>query len=114
MTEISKELNKRGILRNADIRVLDLGLYTDASMEKLFLQDIFSALSCNSRIVLFENFENCHPSFLSHIASLVIDGRFQLSERYIFQKGQLVNVQNSLASEAVSAFTATGKFDIYH
>lgn len=113
LTEIAKELNKRGILRNADIRVLDLGLYTDASMEKLFLQDIFSALSCNSRIVLFENFENCHPSFLSHIASLVIDGRFQLSERYIFQKGQLVNVQNSLASEAVSAFTATGKYLIF-
>ncbi|MCR5204629.1 MAG: AAA family ATPase [Lachnospiraceae bacterium] len=113
LTEIAKELNKRGILRNSDIRVLDLGLYTDASMEKLFLQDIFSALSCNSRIVLFENFENCHPSFLSHISSLVIDGRFQLSERYIFQKGQLVNVQNSLASEAVSAFTANGKYLIF-
>ena len=113
LTQIARELNKRGILRNADIRLLDLGLYTDASMEKLFLQDIFSALSCNSRIVLFENFENCHPSFLSHIASLVIDGRFQLSERYIFQKGQLVNVQNSLASEAVSAFTANGKYLIF-
>ena len=113
LTATAKELNKRGILRNADIRVLDLGIYTDASMEKLFLQDIFSALSCNSRIVLFENFENCHPSFLSHIASLVIDGRFQLSERYIMQKGQLVNVQNSLASEAVSAFTATGKYLIF-
>ena len=110
---MAKELNKRGILRNADIRVLDLGIYTDASMEKLFLQDIFSALSCNSRIVLFENFENCHPSFLSHISSLVIDGRFQLSERYIMQKGQLVNVQNSLASEAVSAFTANGKYLIF-
>ena len=110
---MAQELNKRGILRNADIRVMDLGMYTDASMEKLFLQDIFSALSCNSRIVLFENFENCHPSFLSHIASLVIDGRFQLSERYIMQKGQLVNVQNSLASEAVSAFTANGKYLIF-
>jgi AAA+ superfamily predicted ATPase len=113
LTVTAKELNKRGILRNSDIRIMDLGIYTDASMEKLFLQDIFSALSCNSRIVLFENFENCHPSFLSHIASLVIDGRFQLSERYIMQKGQLVNVQNSLASEAVSAFTANGKYLIF-
>ncbi len=113
LQEIATELNKRGILRNPDIRVLDLGIYTDASMEKLFLQDIFSALSCNSRIVLFENFENCHPSFLSHISSLVIEGRFQLSERYIMQKGQLVNVQNSLASEAVSAFTANGKYLVF-
>ena len=113
LEEIARELNKRGILRNPDIRILDLGIYTDASMEKLFLQDIFSALSCNSRIVLFENFENCHPSFLSHISSLVIEGRFQLSERYIMQKGQLVNVQNSLASEAVSAFTANGKYLVF-
>ena len=113
LEEMAKELNKRGILRNSDIRVLNLGIYTDASMEKLFLQDIFSALSCNSRIVLFENFESCHPSFLSHISSLVIEGRFQLSERYIMQKGQLVNVQNSLASEAVSAFTANGKYLIF-
>ena len=113
LQEIAAELNKRGILRNPDIRILDLGIYTDASMEKLFLQDIFSALSCNSRIVLFENFENCHPSFLSHISSLVIEGRFQLSERYIMQKGQLVNVQNSLASEAVSAFTANGKYLVF-
>jgi len=113
LEETAAELSKRGILRNPDIRILDLGIYTDASMEKLFLQDIFSALSCNSRIVLFENFENCHPSFLSHISSLVIDGRFQLSERYIMQKGQLVNVQNSLASEAVSAFTANGKYLVF-
>ena len=113
LNEIAKELSKRGILRNSDIRVLDLGIYTDASMEKLFLQDIFSALSCNSRIVLFEHFENCHPSFLTHISSLVIEGRFQLSERYIMQKGQLVNVQNSLASEAVSAFTANGKYLVF-
>ena len=113
LEEIAKELNSRGILRNSDIRMIDLGIYTDASMEKLFLQDIFSALSCNSRIVLFENFENCHPSFLTHIASLVIDGRIQLSERYIMSKGQLVNVQNSLASEAVSAITANGKYLIF-
>ncbi len=110
LEELAKELNKRGILRNPDIRVLNLGIYTDASMEKLFLQDIFSALSCNSRIVLFENFESCHPSFLSLISSLVIEGRFQLSERYIMQKGQLVNVQNALASEAGSACTANGKY----
>jgi len=113
LTEIAKELSKRKILRNADIRLMDLGIYTDASMEKLFLQDIYSALSCASRIVLFENFESCHPSFLSYISSLVITGKFQLSERYVLQNGQLVNVSNSLAAEAVSAFTATGKYLIF-
>ncbi len=113
LSEIAKELSKRKILRNGDIRVMNLGIYTDAAMEKLFLQDIYSSLSCSSRIILFENFENCHPSFLSLISSLVITGKFQLSERYILQNGQLVNVSNSLASEAVSAFTATGKYLVF-
>lgn len=113
LSEMARELNRRKILRNSDIRVLDLGIYTDASMEKIFLQDIYSALSCSSRIVLFENFESCHPSFLAHMSSLVINGMFQLSERYILQNGQLVNVSNSIASEAVSAFTATGKYLIF-
>ncbi|MBR1930699.1 MAG: AAA family ATPase [Lachnospiraceae bacterium] len=113
LVETAKELNQRGILHKDDIRVLDLGIYTDASMEKLFLQDIFSALSCAAKIILFENFENCHPSFLTHISSLVIDGEFRLSERYVMQNGQLVNVANSLAPEAVSTLAASGKYLIF-
>ncbi|MBR4731569.1 MAG: AAA family ATPase [Lachnospiraceae bacterium] len=111
--ETAKELAKRGVFKNSDVKVMDLGIYTDASMEKLFLQDMYSALSSNSKVLLFENFENCHPSFLTHVASLVIDGQLRLSERYVMQKGQLVNVQNSLASEVVSTFTASGKYLIF-
>jgi AAA+ superfamily predicted ATPase len=111
--ETAKELSKRGVFKNSDVKVMDLGIYTDASMEKLFLQDMYSALSSNSKVLLFENFENCHPSFLTHVASLVIDGQLRLSERYVMQKGQLVNVQNSLASEVVSTFTASGKYLIF-
>lgn len=113
LLETAKELNKRGVFKNSDVRVMDLGLYTDASMEKLFLQDIYAALSCNSKVILFENFHNCHPSFLTHVGSLVTDGQLRLSERYVMQKGQLVNVQNSLASEVVSTFNASGKYLIF-
>ncbi|MBR3507202.1 MAG: AAA family ATPase [Lachnospiraceae bacterium] len=111
--ETAKELSRRGVFKNSDVKVMDLGIYTDASMEKLFLQDMYSALSSSSKVLLFENFENCHPSFLTHVASLVIDGQLRLSERYVMQKGQLVNVQNSLASEVVSTFTASGKYLIF-
>ena len=109
----AKELANRGVFKNSDVRVMDLGIYTDASMEKLFLQDMYAALSSNSKVLLFENFDVCHPSFLTHVASLVIDGQLRLSERYVMQKGQLVNVQNSLASEVVSTFTASGKYLIF-
>ena len=113
LLETAKELSKRGVFKNSDVRIMDLGIYTDASMEKLFLQDIYAALSSNSKVLLFENFHNCHPSFLTHVGSLVTDGQLRLSERYVMQKGQLVNVQNSLASEVVSTFSATGKYLIF-
>ena len=113
LLEMAKELRERGVIKNSDVKVMDLGIYTDASMEKLFLQDMYSVLSSSSKILLFENFENCHPSFLTHVASLVIDGQLRLSERYVMQKGQLVNVQNSLASEVVSSFTASGKYLVF-
>ena len=113
LTELAGELKNRKILRTDKIEKIDLGIYTDASMEKLFLQDIYMALASESKIILFEHFENCHPSFLAHISSLVTNGSFRLSERYILQKGQLVNVQTSLASEAVSAFEAKGKYLVF-
>ncbi len=110
LTGIMKE---RKLLESDDITTVDLGLYTDASMEKIFLQDMYSALSAAAPVILFERFENCHPSFLGHISDLVTSGSFKLSERYVMQNGQLVNVQNSLASEAVSAFEAKGKYLVF-
>ena len=32
--ETAKELAKRGVFKNSDVKVMDLGIYTDASMEK--------------------------------------------------------------------------------
>ncbi|MCR5250432.1 MAG: AAA family ATPase [Lachnospiraceae bacterium] len=113
LSELARELYRRGILKSSAIRVMDLGVYTDASMDKIFLQDMYSALADESRILLFENFETCHPSFLAQISSLVTDGSFLLSERYVMQKGQLVNVQNSLATDTVSSFTAKGKYLVF-
>ena len=113
LTELAKELKTRKILKTDEIKTIDLGIYTDSAMEKLFLQDIYMALASESKVILFEHFENCHPSFLAHISSLVTTGSFRLSERYILQKGQLVNVQTSLASEAVSAFEAKGKYLVF-
>ena len=113
LTELAKELKNRGVWKKSDLHVMDLGIYPEASMEKLFLQDIFAALSGDSSVILFEHFENCHPSFLTHISSLVIDGSFRLSERYVMQNGQLVSVSNSLATQTVGELHATGKYLVF-
>ncbi|MCR5094787.1 MAG: AAA family ATPase [Lachnospiraceae bacterium] len=113
LCELLKLLAARKVLHSADIRIVDLGIYPDASMEKIFLQDIYAALSGSSDVILFERVENCHPSFLTQISALVTEGRFRLSERYVLQKGQLVGVQNALASDAVSELFANGKYLVF-
>ena len=108
-----KIMKERDLIASDEPTVVDLGLYTDASMEKLFLQDMYSALSCDKPVILFERFENCHPSFLGLLSDLVTGGSFRLNERYVLQNGQLVNVQNSLASAAVSSFEAKNKYLVF-
>ena len=110
---VAAKLKQKGVLRSAEIETIDLGLYSDASAEKLFLQDLYSALRSKSRIILFENFDGCHSSFLTQLADLVITGKCRLTERYTMQNGQLVNVSNSLASEAVGSLSAEGKYLIF-
>ncbi|MCR5675435.1 MAG: AAA family ATPase [Lachnospiraceae bacterium] len=113
LKELAGELAERKLIGNDRIRTVDLGIYTDASMESVFLQDIYAALSDDAEIILFENFENCHPSFLTRISALVTDGGFRLPGRYVSQKGQLVSVQNALATDAVSMLHAAGKYLVF-
>lgn len=113
LSSLTAVMKEKKLLSSDEITIVDLGLYPDAAMEKIFLQDMYSALSGAPSVILFERFENCHPSFLGHISDLVTEGSFKLSERYVLQNGQLVNVQNSLASEAVSAFDAKGKYLVF-
>ncbi|MBR5369296.1 MAG: AAA family ATPase [Lachnospiraceae bacterium] len=108
-----KLMASRGILRNPEVTVIDLSLYPSAGEEKLFLQDLYCALSSENEVILFENFENCHISFLNNLCDLVMKGQCQLSSRYVLQNGQLINVANSLAHDAVGTFDVQGKFLVF-
>ncbi len=108
-----KQMASRGILRSPEVTVIDLSLYPSAGEEKLFLQDLYSALSSENEVILFENFENCHISFLNNLCDLVMKGQCRLSSRYVLQNGQLINVANSLAHDAVGTFDVQGKFLVF-
>lgn len=113
LSSIVKRMCDRKIIDNPEVRVIDLSLYPSAGEEKLFLQDIYSALNSSNRVIAFENFENCHIAFLNMLAELVMKGSCKLSSRYVLQNGQLINVANSLAGEAVGSFCAEGKFLVF-
>ncbi len=113
LKKITALLNKRGVLSSPDIKTMDLSLYPSISEEKLFIQDLYSALSGKESVILFENIESCHVSHLTYISSLVKGGSANLSERYIYQKGNLINLSNALAENTVSTINAGGKYLVF-
>lgn len=113
LNTVVSELDKRKIIKSGKIRTMDLSLYPSASEEKLFLQDLYSALQSKSEVIVFENFDACHTSLLVRLSDLAIKGKCVLSDRYILKDGQLINVTNALASDTVGALSAKGKYLIF-
>ena len=111
--ELADMLFDKKLLTSREIRVIDLSLYANAGADNIFLQDLYTALRSMANILLFENFDACHISYLSYLTELVSTGKCRLSGRYVLQKGQLVNVSNSFASETVSSFSAAGKYLVF-
>lgn len=110
LVAFAAELAKRSILGSAEIKVMDLSLYPNAGNEKVFLQDLYETLSAPAEVILFENYAECHTSYLTYIASLVMEGKATLSGRYVMQKGQLISVNDSFTTNAVGSFTAQNKY----
>ncbi|MBR4768520.1 MAG: stage V sporulation protein K, partial [Lachnospiraceae bacterium] len=113
LTETVKELAKRHILHGSDVKFMDLSLYPNPGFDKVFLQDLYEALSSGCDVIAFEKFEACHISYLSYLSSLVMTGACRLSERYTLQNGQLLSVSNAFASKAVGEFSAAGKYLVF-
>lgn len=110
---MAEELAAKKVFKSGKIVTMDLSLYPSVAEEKLFLQDLYSALQSESSIILFENYESCHTSYLNTLSELVITGSCKLSARYVSQNGQLISVNNALAGNAVGELTACSKYLIF-
>lgn len=110
---ITKELHARKVLKSGKTTTVDLSLYPGSAENKLFLQDMYIALHGNAEVVAFDNFNECHPSYLAQLAELVQTGHIRLSTRYVLQKGILVEAGTALIPSAVSTLDANGKYLIF-
>ncbi len=110
LNKVASELADRGLLASGEVYEMDLSRYSGAGKDNVFLQDLYMALKSQSSVILFENFEECHISYLSYINDLVTKGECYLQDRYMEQKGQLINVNNAFAKETISTFTPEGKY----
>ena len=100
---IAREMAARKLLSGPQIAWMDLGLYPGPGQEKLFLQDLYAALNGPGQMLVFCNYERCHPGFLNTLAALVQTGSAPLNSRYAVQKDMLVDVGTALVPDAVSA-----------
>ncbi len=110
---ITKELKKRNVLTSDEIFRMDLSLYPSSAEEKLFIQDLYSALRSKASVILFENFASCNVALLQRLSDLTASGESMLNERYIMQNGQLVGVTNGLARDTIGSLEATGKYLVF-
>ena len=110
---ITGELAERNILTSPEVYRMDLSLYPTTAEEKLFIQDLYSALRSKAAVILFENFAACNVAQLSRLAELTANGESMLSDRYVMQNGQLVGVSNALAGETVGSLEAAGKYLVF-
>ena len=114
LTETARCMAARGLLQSDRIASLDLALYPNSGVEKLFLQDLYAALYAPGEIVVFEHYESCYPGFLKTISDLAVKGSAPLNSRYLVNKeGILVDAGTALAPGAVSRIDPRGKYLIF-
>ena len=110
LTAIAASLGRQGVLKSPKLTVIDLGNYRDPGSEKLFIQDLYAALKSGACGLVFEHFEECHPSVLPLVSALFREGEVPLPSRYAEQKGLLVDIGNALAPGVISTLSGAGKY----
>lgn len=89
---------------------IDLSKYNTQEDEKLFLQDIYSAVYKKNSILLFENPETCFAGYLTLVAKFFKTGSIELKKRYTENKGQLQETNSTLVSNAIHSIDATNHY----
>lgn len=92
---------------------VDLALYPTQAERPLFLSDLYKALYASSEVIVFENFEKCHPGNLGLIADLVISGKHQLGARYAMQNNDLIEATGVLMQNSISEISANNKYFVF-
>ena len=103
-------INEIGHHLNMPIITIDLSKYSSQEDEKLFLQDIYSAVYQENSILLFENCESCFSGYLNYITQFFKTGSIELKKRYTQIKGQLQETNSNLVSNSISSINATSHY----
>lgn len=113
LNNIVKKLSDDGVLSSDKITRIDLSLYREGGDQKLFVQDLFSAVKSDSPVILFENTDKCSKAVLNSLSQFSQTGTLRLSSRYALQKGMLVDVGTALVPDAISEVSTDGQYLVF-
>ena len=103
-------LHDQGFLKDDEPCYVDISRYSGKEEEQLFLQDMYMAASSKSDCIVFDCVDCVSPYFLPQLADIVTESELSLNKRYGITKGQMVEANNALLSEAVSTISFKGKY----
>ena len=106
----AEALAQAGVFASGEVEWVDLALYPTQSEEKLFLQDVYGALSRPGGLLVLTNAHRCTPGLLSVLGELFSQGSCALPGRYLAQNGRLVDASGALAANAVGEVRVRGKY----
>lgn len=107
--EITTALYNEKLLSNDKISTIDLSKYSGKEDENNFISDLYSSIN-NSQVIIFDNLDQISPAYLNYIEEIVSEGKLTLNKRYILNKGQLVDANNTLVKNNISTLSFKGKY----
>lgn len=109
----SEAMAHAGISKASLPAVVDLSRYPTAEDFKIFISDLYSALTSQAAMVVFDNYDKCHATCIAALSSLVIEGVYTFDSRYIARQDVLMDSAGTLASNTISELRATGKYFVF-
>ncbi|MBR0137637.1 MAG: AAA family ATPase [Erysipelotrichaceae bacterium] len=112
MNLLSELLVKYEVMPKADIRTIDLSLYTGKENEDTFIQDLYGAIN-NAEIILFDNIEKTGNAYIPYLEEIITTGALNLNKRYVMNNKQLVETNNTLVKDSFKTLYFKGKFIVF-
>ncbi|RKM55456.1 AAA family ATPase [Butyrivibrio sp. X503] len=110
---ISSLLKQNGIFRYDAVSKLDINDYSSDTDNAIFLSDLYKNLNNHSETIVFKNIEKATAAQLDIIYSLLSDGTYKLSKRYMMKDGSLVEMTGVFDVDSISEIASNGKFFVF-
>lgn len=106
-------LYQKKLLASDQMACIEGSLYQNSDDEKIWLQDLYAAISSHSSIILINHLDQLYSGFSYMITELVQTGQLTLKKRYGLRDSQLTEVNQMLLTTSVSSLKIENKYLVF-